>query len=46
MYVEEVVMEISADDKDIWADDDEEGDDVDDQEMHTDAGGVLQMELI
>ena len=39
-------MEISADDKDIWADDDEAGDDADDQEMHVDAGGVLQTELI
>ena len=39
-------MEISADDKDIWADDDEARDDADDQEMHADAGGVLQTELI
>ena len=29
-----------------WADDDEARDDADDQEMHADAGGVLQTELI
>ncbi|CAD6248408.1 unnamed protein product [Miscanthus lutarioriparius] len=36
MYVEEVAMEINADDQDIWLGDDEGGDDANDEDMPAD----------
>ncbi|CAD6333900.1 unnamed protein product [Miscanthus lutarioriparius] len=43
MYVEEVAMEINADDQDIWLGDDEGGDEANDQDMPAD---VMQSSLM
>ena len=43
MYVEEVAMEISADDQDIWVGDDEGGDEAADENVPADDLGSPQM---